>query len=663
VLQRPFSCSLCFGLFACLATSTFEAQTAVPDASGRLVFKANARIVVLDVVVTGQQERPVEGLHKEDFSVSEDGRPQQITSFEEHTLGQAMPAKLPDLPPNIFTNIPRVKATDSVTVLLLDSLNSPIELQGFVRSQMLKYLKSPQPGRRIAIFTLGTRLRFVEGFTDDPAVLASILNDRKNGAAPRSSPLLQSNAENDADQQAVGRLYQSFAANPSSVNLLSLQSVQQFQAEQATFKTDERVNLTLEAFQQLARYLAGIPGRKNVVWFSGAFPLNLFPNPDLGDSFVTERKYDRQIKKTDALLSAAEVAIYPIAAEGTATDSLYSSDQAFHGKINMQEALQAQAAHPSQPQTQSMSEQAQDMETDSLQKDAQRRNSDHTTMDVIASDTGGEAVYNTNGLESAVSRVVDHGSRFYTLTYAPGNTAADGRYRKIAVKVSPANSTATYKLAYRRGYFAEDAKAIRAASKTVDDPLHPFMGPGMPASTQVLYALRVKPGKTLLGTEPTPELEKRAAPTYSAWGRYTTTMHTDVVPEQADAIKIAGDNPKLKGPFNRYSVDFVIAARSLQLDETSNGGRRGSVETTLVIYDREGRPLNWLVRQIDLGMDAARYAQVKENGINFRLDIDAPGDGVTLRSGIYDLQSNLAGTLEIPLANVLTGQAPGLKSR
>jgi hypothetical protein len=185
----------------------------------------------------------------------------------------------------------------------------------------------------------------------------------------------------------------------------------------------------------------------------------------------------------------------------------------------------------------------------------------------------------------------------------------------------------------------------------------------MPASTQVLYALRVKAGKTPLGADPVPELEKRASPTFDNFGRYTTVMHTDVVPEPSEAIKIAGDNPKLKGPFNRYSVDFVIASRSLQLDETPNGGRHGSIETTLVIFDRQGRPLNWLVRQFDLGMDAARYAQVQENGINFQLDIDAPGDGVTLRSGIYDLQSNLTGTFEIPLASVLTAQAPGLKSR
>ncbi len=665
--QRSFSSLLSVTLLGCFATAAPHAiaQTAVPDANGRLVFKANARIVVLDVVVTGRDGKPVQGLHKEDFSIAEDGRPQQITSFEEHSAGQTMPAALPDLPPNIFTNIPRLKPVDSVTVLLFDSLNTPIADQSFVRQQMMKFLKTVQPGRRIAIFTLGTRLRFVEGFTDDPAVLAAALDNSQNGSSPRTSPLLLSSSENDANQQSVGVLYNNFAANPSAVNLLSLQSVQQFQAEQATFKVDERVHLTLEALEELSRYLAGIPGRKNVVWFSGGFPLNLFPNTDLQDSFVTGRKYERQVQRMDALLSSAQVAIYPVDSGGNSPDSLYNSEQAFYGKVNMQEAEEAVITHPSQPQSQSQAEQALNGETDSLQKDSVQRNADHTTMDVIAHDTGGEAFYNNNGLEGAVSKVIDHGSRFYTVTYTPTNPSNDGLYRKIAVKVTPPNSDGGYKLDYRRGYFAADAKTVEAAEiKAGDDPLHPFMGPGMPVSTQILFALRVKAGPVPTILDPTPELEQHSAPTFSASGKVQMATHTDVVPGyQNSTLAHAGDNPKLKGKLSRYSVDFVIAANGLQLVPGANGTRRGSIESTLVAYDREGRPVNWLVRQIDLSMDAAQYARVQQNGVNFRLEIDVPKDAITLRSGIYDLGSSLTGTLEVPLTSVLVGQAPGLKAR
>ncbi len=641
-------------------------QTAVPDADGRLVFKANARIVVLDVVVTGHDGKPVQGLKKEDFAITEDGKPQQITSFEEHNVGSTMPAALPDLPPNIYTNIPRVKPVDSVTVLLFDSLNTALADQSFVRAEMLKFLRTVQPGRRIAIFTLGTRLRFVEGFTDDPAVLAAALDNSQNGSSPRQSPLLLSSSENDAQQQSLGVIYNNFAANPSTVNLLSMQSVMQFQAEQATFKVDERVHLTLEAMEELSRYLAGIPGRKNLVWFSGGFPLNLFPNPDLQDSFVTERKYERQVQHADALLSSAQVAIYPVDARGASTDSLYNNEAGFNGKINMQEAVNTVIAHPNQPTTQSFGEQAVNAEVDSLQKDSIQRNADHTTMDVIAHDTGGEAFYNNNGLENAVARVLDHGARFYTVTYTPTNAAIDGRFRKIAVKVSSPNSRGSYKLDYRRGYFGTDAKTMNASAiKPGDDPLHPFMGPGMPASTQILFALRVKTGPVPSTLEATPQMEQHTAPSGTdVWGKVQMATHTDLVPgfENSNPTH-AGDNPKLKGKLTRYSVDFVIAASGLELDPGANGNHHGAIESTLVAYDSDGRPLNWLVREVDLNMDAAQYASARQNGINLRFDIDLPKEAVTLRSGIYDFQSSLTGTLEVPLNSILVGKAPGLKSR
>jgi len=161
--SRPFL--ILIFAFACLVSPQAISQSAVPDANGNLVFKANARTVVVDVVVTDRKGKPIERLPKEDFLIEENGKPQQITSFEEHTGGQPVEANLPALPPNVFTNIPRVKPTDAVTVLLLDGLNTELQNQSFVRAQMLRYLGTLQPGRRVAIFALGARLSFIQGFT------------------------------------------------------------------------------------------------------------------------------------------------------------------------------------------------------------------------------------------------------------------------------------------------------------------------------------------------------------------------------------------------------------------------------------------------------------------------------------------------------------------
>jgi VWFA-related protein len=591
---------------ACYSPRRLASQSVVPDPNERPVFRANARTVVVDVVVVGKDGKSVQGLHKEDFLTAEDGHPQSITYFEEHSVPQSSPVNLPALPPNIFTNIPRVTPTDSVTVLLLDSLNTPLQAQSLVRAQMLKYLKGLPPGRRMAIFTLGTQLRYIQGFTDDSSVLSSVLSNQKSGAGPQQSPLLRPVEEVAVDQHAA-----SIAAG-----------LQQFQQEQTAFQTDQRVRITLEAFGELANYLAAVPGRKNIVWFSSGFPLVIFPGPDMNDSFASQRDYQDDARKTIDLLAAADVAIYPFAAEGLATDSAYDVSHQMMGVTNAQQA------------------QLQQMK--SLQTDSMQRNANHSAMDEIAKDTGGVAIYNTNGLNEALARVEDHGSHFYTLAYTPTNPANDGRFRKVQVKLSSASSGNGYKLAYRRGYYAASARVIKAmASKPNSDPLHPSMGPGIPDSTQIPLALRVQRGA-----------DQPASISTSLPGA-----------NGVNKPALAGDNIKLMGPVTRYTVDFVIAARGLKLDPAPDGGRLGGVEVALVVYDREGAALNWMVKQLSLNMDAARYAEVQANGVNFSLDIDVPKNGVSLRSGVYDLASHQAGTLELPLSSVVnTTQKASSKS-
>ncbi len=608
--------ALCGSLLA----PTLFAQTAVPDENGRLVFKANARTVLLDVVVTGRDGKPVQGLKKEDFQVGEDGHPQAITFFEEHSGAHPLTASessLPPLPPNIFTNIPRVPPSDAVTVLLLDSMNTQLADQSFVHAQMLKYLKNIPPGTRMAIFTLGNSLGYVQGFTDDASQLSAAIRDPKLGGGPVTSPLLASSGDKASNQTLTSQMAEAIGANPSTATSGALAALQQFLAEQSASQTDLRVKNTLEAFQELSGYLAGIPGRKNVIWFSSAFPLVLFPNTDLRDAFAVSREYDPIVRKTSAMLAAAQVSVYPVAAEGNSTDSLYNADERFEAKSSAPaQATQTSATAPSPESKQQM---AQQMELGSLQQDSVQRNANHTAMQVIAQDTGGTATINTNGLSEAVARVVDQGSYFYTITYTPTNTATNGKYRKIQVKLAREDSGD--KLAYRRGYYAADTKEAKAeAEKPVGDPLHPFMGPGMPDTTQIPLALRVQRIAAQATTAPQKPL---------------------------------GDNPNLKPPLTRYRVDFVIAASGLELDANPDGSRHGKIEATVLVYDHEGVALNWIVRSLDLDMDAARYAQVKANGVNFYLEIDAPSSGAILRSGVFDLNANLAGTVEVPLSNVV----------
>ena len=78
------------------------------DAPGATL-KINVRTVLVDVVVTDKNNKPIPGLGKDDFQVIEDGKPQQVTFFEKHFESDAAAdaSARASLPPGTFTNVPR----------------------------------------------------------------------------------------------------------------------------------------------------------------------------------------------------------------------------------------------------------------------------------------------------------------------------------------------------------------------------------------------------------------------------------------------------------------------------------------------------------------------------------------------------------------------------
>jgi VWFA-related protein len=564
--------------------------------------KTKVRLVVVDVVVTGSKGEPTSGLKKEDFEILEDGKPQTISVFDEHKGMPPKHFKLPPMPPNVYTNFPVTQSADSVNILLLDALNTPASDQSYVHAQMLKYLQTIPPNTRVAIFTLASQLRMLQGITTDSSQLLAAINSEKAG--PHASPLRPSAAESDANQSRVDFLTAESHAPPPAPNQLPAQyasdpisATKQFLADTASFLTDARVGMTLEALQQLGRYLSGVPGRKNVIWFSGSFPAGIVPDADLPDPFSGIANFKEEIRKTTDLLTAAQVALYPIAAEGLVSDTAFQVDNRQIGQKRVSVAAQ---------DTMRQSRTA-----------AMDLSSSHASMEQLAKDTGGQAFYNTNGLNDALTRVVNNGSHFYSLAYSPTNTNMDGKYRRIRVKLTNAKGA----LAYRRGYYADDVStALASSQKQNSDPLLPLMGRNLPDYTQILYKILVRPTN----------------------------------PQPAQDAPRAGTNSEMKGPFTRYAVDFAVTPDDLRLDESADSVRHGAVEVMLVAYDTEGKPLNLVVAQSEIRVAAGDYPKLQQGGLQIHKEIDIPSEEAFLRTGIYDLKSNNAGTLGVPLAPVTT---------
>ncbi len=581
-------------LFSFVVASTYSQNSD----SGKTVptIKTEVRRVLVDVVVTNDKGEAVTGLHQADFEVLEDGKPQTISTFEEHHGAAPTQITLPPLPRGVYTNFPVMQSADAVNVILLDALNTPSRDQTFVHSQMLKYLKTIPPGTRVAIFTLASQLRMLQGVTTDSSELLAILNSGKAGT--HSSPLLTSDTDADANQRMIDFMIENSAApNPQTLAQAAINPInamKQFLSDTAAFQTEQRVGLTLAALQQLTRYLSGVPGRKNVIWFSGSFPVAILPDPDLPDASNMTPTFQEDIRKTADLMAASQVAIYPIAAEGLAGDTVYEANGKEIGEKRPSMAMRDQVRQ--------------------MQAGAADRDSNHRAMEDLAKDTGGQAIYNTNGLNAALSRVVNNGTRYYSLSYSPSNPSMDGKYRRIQVKLFNGKQT----LAYRRGYYADDpASALSAGKKSGSDPLLPLMGRNLPDYTQILYKILAEPSK----------------------------------PQPATDAPHAGSTD-LKGPFVRYSVDFAISVSDLKLESSADGTRHGNVEVCLVAYDREGKPLNLVVTTGDIALKPQEYASLQRGGLQIHKEIDLPAEYVYLRTGVYDLRSNTAGTLGFSLTDL-----------
>jgi VWFA-related protein len=432
----------CF-LASILVVAPLYSQPKVPDGQGPTI-KVETRVVLLDVVVTNDKGEAVPGLDKKKFTILEDGTPQAVSSFEEHKGAQPVQIKLPPMPANVYTNFPTTKSADSINVLLLDLLNTQPGDQAFARAQVTKYLENVQPGTRMAIFALGSQLRIVRGFTTDFSGLSAALDDKTLGVNPEVSKLLQTASQRESENLVVHQMRHSNAAP------VAIEAVEGFQRDEAVARTSSRVDLTLLAFQQIARYLSGIPGRKNLIWFSDNFPISFLP-----DQRVRLGNYKEHVQETSDALTSAQVAIYPVSALGVLGDPTFDVSNIAGTRREMEDLL----------------------------------SSNQISMETIAQDTGGRAFYNTNALSDAVKDAVNNGSHYYTLAYSPGNTKNDGKYRHIQVKLDSSD----YKLSYRRGYYADKPRAELKTADQNDDPLIPLIGLGMPNFDQILYKVQVTP--------------------------------------------------------------------------------------------------------------------------------------------------------------------------
>ena len=490
--RRFFDSLVCSCVVFCGAVaSSLWAQNSPNESAA--TFKAETRQVLIDVVVTDRSGRFIPGLKPSDFTVLEDNKPQKVAAFGVHSelTKPTQPAPPIKLPPNQYTNFQIADPDRPITIVLLDMLNTEIQDQAYTKKQMIDFLKNLPPGQRVALFALGSRLRTIQGFTgnSDTLVSAAKVLLRNN------SPIMTGEAQRQNDEITASNLAinagPGIRAPQASVNSALVapiaQALQNSLVDEQVNQQAQRMDVTLAGLQSLARAVSAYPGRKNLLWLSSEFPIRFSPTflpvntastqalsgLDAARKMEALKNQAPPVQKTAALLTASQIAVYPIDIRGTISVGNHI-DISAPGIYGTPERIDSARDRSANRQT--------TMEWD-----------DHEAMTDIAHETGGEAFYGSNDLKQALSRSMDDGSNYYTIAYSPLNHDWNGKYRKIEVKCAQAGT----KMTYRRGYYAVSETSLAVNGKVVDDQVALLfatsMHPEAPTSTMVLLKVQVLP--------------------------------------------------------------------------------------------------------------------------------------------------------------------------
>jgi VWFA-related protein len=370
------------------------------------VIRVDTRLVQVNVVVHDKDGAPVDNLTREDFTVFDKGKLRPISFFSLDRLNAPPPAAQP-LPANLFGNDPASQARRpaGVTIVLLDGTNTRLTDQSYARQQLARFLSRLNPNDQVALYALGNSLRILQDFTSDSGQLLAFL-DQYRGA---------SSAELSAGERKTP------ATGVPIIDAILREMDAAFSDQMQAI----RIRRTYEALAAIAGHVEHVPGRKNLVWLSSAFPLTMglddpsaFRNPRrLKEAFAEERAH------AVSALVRANVAIYPVDARGLVGGPVSMAAEASSSGRTRTSLPAAVIKGPA---------------------------AGVDTMEELASATGGRAFHDTNDLAAAVRSAVNDSAITYTLGFYPDPGGLDGKFHELNVKLKRKGVN----LRYRKGYIA-----------------------------------------------------------------------------------------------------------------------------------------------------------------------------------------------------------------
>lgn len=513
--------------------------------------RVTSELVLANVVVRDKTGKLVRDLKKEDFTLYEDGKKQEIATFDFEnvdalaTAGAAEATVTGAAPAGVLkkSDTPILDARDHrVMVLFFDfSAMEPDQIDRCVDAAKKYINKQMQPADIVALISLSTNMRVDLDFTADKTRILSVLSSYNSGEGQGFQMGDTGSAEGAAETGG------SFTPDDTDYN---------------TFSADWK----LLALQSAMQALGKIQQKKSLIYFSNG---------------ISQTGNDNQSALRAATASAVKnnVSIYPVDVRGL---------QAFPPGGEAQNAsLHGQAAYNG----------------NAVLNDLNNNAASQETLSTLAADTGGKAFFDTNDFGGVFSQVQKDTSAYYVLGFTSTNPLKDGKYRHLKVAVKRTD----VKLEFRPGYYAgRDFQHLNRADR--ETQLEDELAAELPQTDVPLYAgtaffreddshyylalSLLVPGSQIPFVQ---EKDKDNA-TIDIIGEALLAGKGKVpVGQLRDTVKLAVDSTQQVRRKNvQYNTGFVLAPGSYHLKfivRENQTGRMGSFETDVVIPDLRKAPL------------------------------------------------------------------------
>jgi VWFA-related protein len=420
-----------------------------PQQEARIGFRTQTTLIQVPVVVTDKRGSHIHGLTRNEFHLFENGKEQKLATFEEVIASQdKFPATATQ--PGEFHNFTiSEEQPRTVTVIALDTINTPFLDQTSGRRELVKYLaNSVDSGQILALVILTSHgLQVVQGLTGDPEGLVRALKT----ASGELSAMHGVDVDTMADVAAGDTSFLGTFATPG-VDPTTLMDafVHHGDVVTAGFQQQNAIETTLNGFMSIAWALSGVRGRKSLIWATEGFPFSISSPESIPLGYLSTL-----YARTMEALSQAQISIYPVDVAGLVNTSMLDP------------------RHSAVPRPQQMS------------RRAWLRDSSLDALDQFAEMTGGKAFYQTSDLALGFKRAADDASSYYLLSYYLGTREHPTGWRQLKVKVDQHD----VEVRARKGFFVSNTtlQTDLARSSELNYALvSPIEGTGVPISVKWL---------------------------------------------------------------------------------------------------------------------------------------------------------------------------------